>query len=160
MGATTGAGSGAPEACVPRRAPRGLARPRPRPRRVCGTGRLRLALLQSPAGPRCHQAEGCSPGARHEPAARAARAQQPNGCPGVGAPPRVPGGARPPEKVTREGAPPSPGNARSQNATAMDTQSRPAGGKTETGGQRGFSKVSGDPRGRAPGSPSRLFSLK
>lgn len=49
--AAPAAGSGAPEACVPR------------PRGVCRTRPVRLALLQLPARPCCHQAErGLQPG--------------------------------------------------------------------------------------------------
>lgn len=49
VGTAAGAGSGAQEACVPRRVPGRLARPWPRPRCDCDTVRVRLALLRSPA---------------------------------------------------------------------------------------------------------------
>lgn len=90
-----------PEACVPRPEPGRLARPRPRPRRVCGTGQVALLFAcRRPAGPRCHQAQGCSPRAPHSPAARTARALPLNGCLGAGPTRPVLGGARPPAKAT------------------------------------------------------------
>lgn len=96
VGATAGEGRGAPEACAPLPEPpqagSAAAPPLvPLPHHQAD----RLALGRSPARPRCHQAQGCSP------AAQTASALPPNGCPGAGAPPPVLlGRARPPAKVT------------------------------------------------------------
>lgn len=99
-GATAAEGSGAPEACVPRPEPpqAGSAAAPPSVRLPHQAGCL--ALWRSPAGPHCHQAQGCRPGALHSPAARTARALPLNGCPGAGPTRPVLGGTRPPAKVT------------------------------------------------------------